>query len=205
MNVTLAFLGLIVLTPLFLVIALAVKLTSRGPVLYRQERIGLDRRDTRRGANDPRRRYDLGGKPFMIYKFRTMRNDAESTTGAIWASRGDSRVTGVGRPIRRFRLDELPQLINVLRGEMNIVGPRPERPPIFADLRENIPGYSLRQRAKPGITGWAQINHHYDESVDDVRIKLRYDLEYLRRQSAWEDLRIMLRTVPAVLLKRKGW
>jgi len=107
--------------------------------------------------------------------------------------------------LRQYRLDELPQLLNVLRGEMNIVGPRPERPTIFAELRGHIAEYPLRQRAKPGITGLAQINHHYDRSIDDVRTKVGYDLEYIRRQSLREDLRIMLKTIPVVLLRRGGW
>ena len=139
---------------------------------------------------------DIGGKPFTIYKFRTMRVDAE---------RAERR--GLGHPerspghpgralLRQYRLDEIPQLLNVMRGEMNIVGPRPERPTIFAELREHIKEYPLRQRAKPGITGLAQIYHHYDRSMDDVRTKVRFDLEYIQRQSLREDLRIMLRTIP---------
>ncbi|MBA2254595.1 MAG: sugar transferase [Chloroflexi bacterium] len=211
MNVSLALLVLVLTSPLILLIALAVKLTSDGPVLYVQERVGLDgrggrdRRQARSSDGDPRRARDLGGKLFRMYKFRTMRIDAERESGAVWATEGDPRVTSIGRFLRRYRLDELPQLVNVLRGEMNIVGPRPERPTIFADLRLQIPEYHFRQRAKPGITGLAQINHHYDRSVDDVRIKLGYDLDYIGRHSTREDLRIMIRTVPAVILKRRGW
>jgi len=186
-------------------IALAVKLTSRGPVLYTQERVGLDRREPRGGEQNRRRRSDLGGRPFTIYKFRTMRVDAERESGAVWAQPEDPRVTPVGRLLRQYRLDELPQLLNVLRGEMNIVGPRPERPTIFAELRGHIAEYPLRQRAKPGITGLAQISHHYDRSLDDVRRKVHFDLEYIRRQSVREDLRIMLRTIPVVLFRRGGW
>ena len=119
-----------------------------------------------------------------------------SSRGAVWAQQQDPRVTPVGRLLRQYRLDELPQLFNVLKGEMNIVGPRPERPTIFAELREHIAEYPLRQRAKPGITGLAQINHHYDRSIDDVRTKVSYDLEYIRRQGLAEDLRIMLKTIP---------
>ena len=111
----------------------------------------------------------------------------------------------MGRFLRQYRLDEIPQLLNVMRGEMNIVGPRPERPTIFAELREHIKEYPLRQRAKPGITGLAQIYHHYDRSLDDVRTKVRFDLEYIRRQSLREDLRIMLRTIPVILFRRGGW
>jgi len=204
-NFVLALLALVVLMPVLLLIALAIKLTSRGPVLYTQERVGLDRRDGGRDAGHPQRRRDLGGQPFTIYKFRTMRVDAERECGAVWAAQDDPRVTPVGRLLRQYRLDEIPQLLNVLRGEMNIVGPRPERPTIFAELREHIAEYPLRQRAKPGITGLAQINHHYDRSLDDVRTKVSFDLEYIRRQSLRGDLRIMLKTLPVVLFRRGGW
>ena len=204
LNYTLALLGLLLLLPLLLVVALLVRLTSPGPALYCQIRVGLDRRRPR-GAPNQRRERDLGGRPFTIYKFRTMWVDAEHQSGAVWAQQRDPRVTPVGRLLRQYRLDELPQLLNVLKGEMNIVGPRPERPTIFAELREHIAEYPLRQRAKPGITGLAQINHHYDRSLEDVRTKVHYDLEYIRRQSVTEDLRIMLKTLPVILLRRGGW
>jgi len=206
LNFLVALILLVALAPVLVVIALVIKLTSRGPVLYTQERVGLDRRGSDEDAFYNRRRtQDLGGKPFTIYKFRTMRVDAERESGAVWAAQDDPRVTPVGRLLRQYRLDELPQLLNVLRGEMNIVGPRPERPAIFAELRSHIAEYPLRQRAKPGITGLAQINHHYDRSVDDVRTKVQYDLEYIRRRSLREDLRIMLKTVPVILFRRGGW
>ena len=201
-NIVIALLALFVALPLLLLIAVAVKLSSRGPVLYTQERVGLDRRAIGADAGNRRRNRDLGGRPFTIYKFRTMRVDAENGTGAVWATQDDPRITPVGRFLRQYRLDEIPQLLNVMRGEMNIVGPRPERPTIFAELRGHIAEYPLRQRAKPGITGLAQINHHYDRSLDDVRTKVRYDLEYIRRRSLGEDLRIMLQTIPAVLSMR---
>jgi lipopolysaccharide/colanic/teichoic acid biosynthesis glycosyltransferase len=204
-NCLLAVLALIALLPILLLIALAIKLTSRGPVLYTQERVGLDRRIPSAEVGNHRRTRDLGGRLFTIYKFRTMRVDAEHATGAVWATQNDPRITPVGRFLRQYRLDEVPQLLNVLRGEMNIVGPRPERPTIFAELREHIAEYPLRQRAKPGITGLAQIHHHYDRSVDDVRTKVRYDLEYIRGRSLWQDIRIMLRTIPVVLFRRGGW
>jgi lipopolysaccharide/colanic/teichoic acid biosynthesis glycosyltransferase len=204
-NLVIALLGLILLFPIMLVIALLVWLTSPGPVLYTQTRIGLDRRTPFDANQNHRRERDLGGSPFTIYKFRTMRVDAEHGSGAVWAQQQDPRVTTVGRLLRQYRLDELPQLLNVLKGEMNIVGPRPERPTIFAELREHIAEYPLRQRAKPGITGLAQINHHYDRSLDDVRTKVHYDLEYIRRQSVGEDFRIMLKTVPVILGRRGGW
>jgi lipopolysaccharide/colanic/teichoic acid biosynthesis glycosyltransferase len=205
LNFTLALLALVSLLPVFLLLAVLIKLTSRGPVLYLQERVGLDRRLPGIGTQNRRRTHDVGGRPFTIYKFRTMRVDAEQLSGAVWAQPQDPRVTPLGRVLRQYRLDELPQLLNVLRGEMNLVGPRPERPTIFAELRGHISEYPLRQRAKPGITGLAQINHHYDRSLDDVRTKVSYDLEYIRRQSLREDLRIMLKTIPVVLLRRGGW
>jgi lipopolysaccharide/colanic/teichoic acid biosynthesis glycosyltransferase len=204
-NFVIALVALIVAMPVMILLALLVWLTSRGPVLYTQERVGLDRRNGAGGFQNHRRQRDLGGQPFTIYKFRTMRTDAEQGSGAVWAQQQDPRVTAVGGLLRQYRLDELPQLLNVLKGEMNIVGPRPERPTIFAELREHIAEYPLRQRAKPGITGLAQINHHYDRSLEDVRTKVHYDLEYIRRQSVVEDLRIMLKTVPVILLRRGGW
>ncbi len=205
LNFVLALLALVSLLPVMLVIAVLIKLTSRGPVLYTQERVGLDRRQRGAAALNHRRSQDAGGRPFTMYKFRTMRVDAERHSGAVWAQERDPRVTAIGSVLRQYRLDELPQLVNVLRGEMNIVGPRPERPTIFAELRSHIAEYPLRQRAKPGITGLAQINHHYDRSIDDVRTKVSYDLEYIRRQSLREDLLIMLKTIPVVLLRRGGW
>ena len=207
LNIALASIAVVTLSPLMLVIAALVKITSKGPVFYTQTRVGLDRRRGR--PVDPgmqyRRREELGGRVFTIFKFRTMCVNAEHLTGAVWASKEDPRVTSIGRHLRKYRLDELPQLFNVLQGDMNIVGPRPERPSIFADLRTTIPAYEYRQQVKPGITGLAQVNQQYDTSLDDVRRKVRYDLEYLRRQSFWEDLRIMLQTVPVILLKRGGW
>jgi len=204
-NVVIAALVLVVLSPLFLLLAILVKMTSRGPVFYTQTRVGIDRRSTRNTAPSQRRIQDLGGHIFTIYKFRTMYVNAEHLSGAVWAAREDPRVTPIGRMMRKYRLDELPQLINILTGDMNLVGPRPERPSIFIKLRREIPGYAHRQRAKPGITGLAQINQHYDMSLDDVRNKLRYDLIYLGRQGVLEDLKIMLKTVPVMLFKQGGW
>jgi lipopolysaccharide/colanic/teichoic acid biosynthesis glycosyltransferase len=204
-NLLFALLAVIVLLPVMFLIALLVRLTSRGPVLYTQTRVGFDRRQVALALLNHRRERNLGGQPFTIYKFRTMRVDAEHGSGAVWAQQRDPRVTPIGRLLRQYRLDELPQLLNVLKGEMNIVGPRPERPTIFAELREHIAEYPLRQRAKPGITGLAQINHHYDRSLEDVRTKVHYDLEYIRRQSLTEDVRIMLKTVPVILRRRGGW
>jgi lipopolysaccharide/colanic/teichoic acid biosynthesis glycosyltransferase len=203
LNTFVALVGLVLTSPLWILIAIAIKLTSRGPVFYKQERIGLDLRSTRPLEHDPRRKHDLGGRPFMMYKFRTMTVDAESSTGAVWCAQGDSRVTAVGRFLRHCRLDELPQLINVLKGDMNVVGPRPERPSIFAELRTKIPNYSLRQRARPGITGYAQVNLEYDSSIDDVARKLKYDLEYLSQQGVAADLHIMVKTIPVMLFRDK--
>lgn len=204
MNVLIASVALVVAAPVMLLFAVLIKLTSPGPVIYSQPRVGLDRRRSRAQNPYDRRARNLGGLPFMIYKFRSMRVDAEAASGAVWATAGDPRITPIGRFMRKCRIDELPQLVNVIRGDMNIVGPRPERPVIFSRLSQDIAEYPLRQRAKPGITGWAQINHKYDECVDDVRTKVRYDLEYIERQGMTEDLRIMARTVPVVILG-KGW
>jgi lipopolysaccharide/colanic/teichoic acid biosynthesis glycosyltransferase len=205
LNAGIALVALILLFPVLLIIALLVWISSPGPILYTQVRVGLDRRLPADAAQNHRRELNHGGRLFTIYKFRTMRVDAEHHSGAVWAQQSDPRVTPIGRLLRQYRLDELPQLVNVLKGDMNIVGPRPERPTIFAELREHIAEYPLRQRAKPGITGLAQINHHYDRSLEDVRTKVHYDLEYIRRQSVAEDFRIMLKTVPVVLLRRGGW
>ena len=206
-NVVLAAGLLVLLGPVLLIVALAVKLTSPGPVLYRQTRVGLDRRRRAPQASTSydRRMQDLGGSVFVILKFRSMYVDAERTTGAVWAQQNDPRVTPVGRWLRRTRLDELPQLVNVLRGEMNLVGPRPERPSIVDRLRNDIRDYQLRQLARPGITGWAQVNQCYDSCLDDVRQKVRYDIEYIDRQGVAEDLRILFRTIPVVFFRRGGW
>ena len=202
LNVAIAVIAVVFLAPVMLLIAIMVKLSSPGPVFYIQTRVGMDRRRRDATALFDRRHLDVGGRQFNIIKFRSMRADAEQGTGAVWATQNDPRVTSVGRFMRKTRLDELPQLFNVIRGDMNIVGPRPERPSIFAQLRQNIQEYPLRQRARPGITGWAQINQAYDSSIDDVRSKVQFDLEYLERQSVMEDLKIMARTLPVMIFKR---
>ncbi len=203
LNVAVAGVGLILTAPIQLVIAVLVKLSSPGPVFFTQPRVGIDRR---RGAPTPeqlsRREKDYGGRLFQIYKFRTMvQGDAKPSQ--VWASENDPRITAVGAVLRKYRLDELPQLWNVLKGDMNIVGPRPEQPDIFRNLREQVAAYQRRQRVLPGITGLAQVSHHYDRSVDDVRTKVQYDLEYIHRRSLVEDLRIMARTLP-VMVGKKG-
>jgi len=204
LNLVVAVAGLILTAPLLIAIALLVKLSSPGPVFYVQDRVGLDRR--RRGPSPApalgRRLEDRGGRLFRIYKFRTMVADSDRA-GQIWASHDDPRITAVGHVLRKYRLDELPQLLNVLKGDMNIVGPRPEQPRIFQELRERVSGYEERQRVLPGITGWAQVNHAYDQSIDDVRAKVAYDLEYIRKRSLLKDLQIMFRTVP-VMIGKKG-
>jgi len=199
LNIILALGSLIVLLPVILLVALLIKLDSPGPVFYRQQRVGLDRRDPgTRGPAGGRRVSDIGGLPFEILKFRSMRLDAEKDSGPIWAQDNDPRITRVGRILRRTRLDELPQFWNVLKGEMSIVGPRPERPSFVQQLREEIGHYPLRHQVPPGITGWAQVNRRPDQSVEDVRIKVDYDLEYLQRRSLWFDIWIMLRTLPVM-------
>lgn len=203
LNLTVAGLGLLLAAPVMFVIAALIKLTSRGPVLYTQTRVGVDRRQVRYGASNHRRENDQGGRPFTIYKFRTMYVSA-TTAPEVWATSDDPRVTPLGRVLRKYRLDELPQFLNVLRGDMNVVGPRPEQPKIFAHLREQVPGYQARQQVPPGITGWAQVNQRYDTSIDDVRRKVSLDLEYVARRSVVEDLRILARTVP-VMLNKGGW
>jgi lipopolysaccharide/colanic/teichoic acid biosynthesis glycosyltransferase len=203
LNVFLALLGLVLAAPLMLVVAILVKLSSPGPVIYRQSRVGVDRRRPGSSPFDGQRRFNHGGQIFTMYKFRTMRADAGEAQ--VWARQDDCRITAVGRVLRKYRLDELPQLVNVLRGEMNVVGPRPEQPDIFLTLRDEVERYALRQRVLPGITGWAQVNHGYDQSVDDVRTKVRYDLEYLENASVARDIQILARTVPVVMFKRGGW
>jgi lipopolysaccharide/colanic/teichoic acid biosynthesis glycosyltransferase len=185
-----------------LLIALAILLTSRGPVIYRQTRVGVDRRATTGG--NWRRRVDYGGRLFTMYKFRTMTHSP--TNGSqVWARQDDPRITPVGRVLRKLRLDELPQLVNVLKGDMNVVGPRPEQPEIFQELRQHIDEYPLRQRVLPGITGWAQVNQSYDRCLDDVRNKVRYDLQYLQNATVAQDLLILARTIPVVVMRKGGW
>ena len=206
LNVIIAGIALLILAPVCVLVAVLIKLTSPGPVFYTQTRVGLDRRWRREGegeeGDDERRLQDLGGQPFTILKFRSMRVDAEAGGQAVWATKHDPRITPIGRVLRKTRLDEIPQLINVLRGEMNIVGPRPERPSIVVRLCEHVREYPVRHRVKPGITGWAQINHSYDASIEDVRTKVRYDLEYIGRQGMWFDVKIMCLTLPVMVFKK---
>ncbi len=176
MDIVVSFLVLILGMPLFLIIAVAQTLSSRGPILYKQQRVGKD------------------GRNFMILKFRTMYVDAEKKTGPRWAQKDDPRVTPLGRFLRRTHLDELPQCVNVLQGDMSLVGPRPERPFFVEQFIREIPLYRRRLNVRPGITGWAQVKHTYDQSIDDVRAKLRYDLFYIENMSLRMDFKIILST-----------
>lgn len=173
---------LIILGPL---IALLIKLDSPGPVFYRQVRSGR------------------GGVPFELIKFRSMRADAEAVTGARWATENDPRITRVGRWLRRTRLDELPQVLNILRGDIHLIGPRPERPEFIAQLEKEIPFYRARLAVKPGLTGWAQVKYRYGSTVEDARIKLEYDLYYIKHRSLGLDLQILVQTI-GVMLALKG-
>lgn len=183
-SMTIALIGVLVTLPIMLLVAIAVKLSSPGPALYRQLRAGKN---------------DL---PFTLYKFRSMYADAEATSGAVWAKKDDPRITPVGRWLRKLRLDELPQLFNVLKGEMSIVGPRPERPEFVAELELRIPYYRQRHCVKPGITGWAQINHKYGDTIEDTIIKLEYDLYYIKNLAPALDAFIMFHTAKVMLLSR---
>lgn len=200
LNVAAAAVGVVFASPVMLLVALAVRLTSRGPIFFSQTRVGVDRRWRTDRPDNGRRRNDTGGRPFTILKFRTMY--VQEDESQKWAAAEDPRITPLGRLLRKYRLDELPQLFNVLRGDMNLVGPRPEQPEIFRELRHHVARYPERQRVLPGITGWAQVRHRYDTSIEDVKKKVEFDLEYIERRSAAEDAKIMLMTVPVVMLKR---
>jgi lipopolysaccharide/colanic/teichoic acid biosynthesis glycosyltransferase len=203
LNIAVALVGILLTAPVMAVVALLVKATSRGPVIYKQPRVGLDRRQSRgTGALSHRRKADTGGQIFTIYKFRTMR-PARSGERQVWAAKNDPRITPVGKVLRATRLDELPQLFNVIKGDMNIVGPRPEQPSIFQGLSQELTNYRRRQRVLPGITGLAQITLPYDQDVQDVKNKVNLDLEYIRRRSVGQDLMIMAKTMPVMVL-RKG-
>lgn len=179
------FVSLLVLVgalPLWLTIALLIRITSGSPIVYRQERIGQH------------------GRPFTMYKFRTMHNDAEALTGPVWAQENDPRYTPIGRWLRRWRLDEAPQFVNVLKGEMSLVGPRPERSYFVERFVSQIPLYNRRHRVKPGITGWAQVKWRYDQTLEDVRQKTKYDLFYIENMNLRMDFKILFRTIRTALL-----
>ncbi|PYV65976.1 MAG: hypothetical protein DMG95_00265 [Acidobacteria bacterium] len=175
---------LLIVLPILPFVILAIKLDSRGPVLYRQKRVGL------------------AGKVFHCYKFRTMRQDAEADTGATWALDDDPRITKVGKFLRTTRLDELPQLWCVLKGDMSFVGPRPERPEFVEMLAKEIPFYTVRNAVRPGITGWAQVRYKYGNTIADAKEKLQYDLYYIKNMSPGLDMMIMFQTIKIVLIGR---
>ncbi|MBN1299759.1 MAG: sugar transferase [Melioribacteraceae bacterium] len=181
MDISISLLILFISSPVILFTSIAIKIDSRGPVFYKQERSGLN------------------GRIFKMIKFRSMVVDAEKLSGPVWSSKNDPRVTKVGKFIRKVRIDELPQLINVLKGDMSLVGPRPERPFFVEQLSREIPLYKRRLKVRPGLTGWAQVKHKYDESVEDVKTKLRYDLFYIENMSLRNDLKILFRTIFVVL------
>jgi len=174
---------LVIAAPVMVLAALAIRIDSPGPILYKQERVGLR------------------GRRFMCLKFRSMRTDAEKDGVARWATKNDARVTRVGQFIRKCRIDELPQLFSVLRGEMSLVGPRPERPSFVTELQEKIPFYDIRHSVKPGVTGWAQVRYSYGASVEDARRKHQYDLYYVKNNSLFLDLLVLVETVSVVLFR----
>ncbi|HEV2485792.1 MAG TPA: TIGR03013 family XrtA/PEP-CTERM system glycosyltransferase [Terracidiphilus sp.] len=182
-SILVSFVGLVLCLPIIPFIILAVRLSSPGPIFFRQTRVGLR------------------GRPFSVIKFRTMRQDAEKN-GAVWATKNDSRVTSLGRFMRKTRLDEIPQLWNVLRGEMGFVGPRPERPEFVQWLNTEIPFYELRHIIRPGITGWAQVRYRYGASLEETKQKLEYDLYYVKHLSIGLDLLIMFETIKTIILRR---
>ena len=204
---------LILFIPFFVIIGILIWLDSPGPIIYKQVRVGQNRRRVDRRKlnfqfeadrrNDDRRKYNILGKPFYIYKFRTMVNCAERRTGPVWAKQGDPRITRVGELLRKKRLDEFPQLFNVLRGHMSLVGPRPERHHFIQHLSNQIEDYKQRFWVRPGITGLAQVSAGYDSSIESVRIKTIYDLQYIRHWHITEDFIIILKTV-AIMLNGKG-
>lgn len=182
LDLSIAFGTLLVLIPLIAVIAVLIRLNSKGNAIYRQVRVGQN------------------GKHFTMYKFRTMQQNAEAKTGPVWASKDDDRYTSLGKWLRKTRIDEIPQLWNVLKGDMSLVGPRPERPYFVEKLSKEIPLYQRRLRVKPGITGWAQVKWKYDEDLEDVRQKVKYDLFYIENMSLQQDINILFQTVRTALL-----
>ncbi|MBE0539450.1 MAG: undecaprenyl-phosphate glucose phosphotransferase [Ignavibacterium sp.] len=180
-DVVISLIILVLTLPLNIFVALAIRLDSKGPIFFKQERIGMN------------------NKKFKIYKFRSMFQDAEKNTGPVWSTKDDPRVTRVGKIMRKLRIDEIPQFFNVLKGEMSLVGPRPERSYFVEQLSQQIPYYKRRLKVRPGITGWAQVKHKYDESIEDVKVKLRYDLFYIENMSLRMDIKILARTVLVVL------
>jgi exopolysaccharide biosynthesis polyprenyl glycosylphosphotransferase len=184
MDIVISLLILIITLPITLLTSVAVIIDSSGPLFYRQSRAGMN------------------NKEFSVIKFRSMIKDAEKHTGPVWSHKKDPRITRVGKIIRKLRIDEIPQMYNILKGEMSLVGPRPERPFFVEKLSEEIPLYKKRLKVRPGVTGWAQVKHKYDESIEDVKTKLRYDLFYIENMSLRMDLKIILRTIFVVVFGR---
>ncbi|MFH1701385.1 MAG: sugar transferase [Candidatus Zixiibacteriota bacterium] len=202
-----ALVGLVLTLPVFIILPILIRLDSPGPVFYKQLRVGQNRRrDERRQENGSmlgrdrrnRRRINLHGTPFHVYKFRTMVPEAEKKCGAVWATKNDPRVTRLGRFMRKSRLDEIPQFVNILLGHMSLVGPRPERPKFVEELSSQVDNYKMRLDVKPGLTGLAQIENGYDSSVASVVRKVQYDLQYIQKWNIWQDFKIMMRTVLVV-------
>ena len=209
LDISLATIGLILALPLLVVVAILIKITSRGSIFYTQTRIGVNRRrsenrvysspmNNERRTRD-RRRDNYCGRPFKVMKFRTMVNNAEAKSGPVWATKNDTRITPLGKFLRKTRIDEIPQMINVLKGEMSMVGPRPERPKFVKDLSAKVPDYTERLNVKPGITGQAQVTTGYDTSLESVFEKVKNDVEYIRNWNLWSDLKILLKTVLVVI------
>lgn len=208
-----ALFGLIFSSLLFLFLPIFIRLDSQGDIIFKQKRVGLNRRKKDRRVvsfdvsferrNTARRERNLFGQPFVLYKFRSMKGDAEKKTGPVWATENDPRVTSVGKILRPLHMDEIPQFINVLRGEMSLVGPRPERPEFVKELNEQVPEYSQRFNGKPGITGLAQVKCGYDTSIDDVSKKLRFDLEYIKGLRLRRDVKILWDTFIKITSKSK--
>ena len=204
-----AVVGLILTLPFWIIVPILVKLDSPGPILYSQTRVGINRRKRQRRVylkadvgdrrNRERRRTDYLGQPFKLYKFRTMVNNAEKNSGPVWAAKKDPRITRIGSFLRKTRIDEIPQFWNVLKGDMSLVGPRPERPSFVLDLSTKVKGYAHRLDVKPGLTGLAQVENGYDSSLASVVQKVRYDLEYIEKRSFWKDISILLKTVVVVI------
>jgi len=207
--------GILLSLPILIVVAILIKFDSRGPVFYTQLRVGENRRRRNRRYHQrsdsvdhrsrERRRDNNMGRLFKVIKFRTMVNDAEKKCGPVWATKNDSRITRIGRFLRRTRLDEFPQFINVLKGDMSLVGPRPERPNFVADLSTRINNYTDRLDVKPGLTGLAQVETGYDSDFDSVIKKVDLDLEYIRTWSLWADIKILMRTVIVVITGRGAY
>jgi lipopolysaccharide/colanic/teichoic acid biosynthesis glycosyltransferase len=187
LDLVISFIGLIFFGPIILLVGMFIKFNSPGPVFYKQERVGKN------------------SKTFLMYKLRTMIKDAEAKTGPVWAKRNDSRITGMGYFLRRSHIDELPQLFNVLKGEMSLVGPRPERPEIIEKFNHLIPNYEKKLSIKPGITGYAQIRHKYDETLRDVKTKLKYELFYIQRMCLMLDLKILLVTILVLVIGKDDY